>query len=661
MAHRTLAIVLLILPNVAAAKTWYLTPGDSIQETIDGAQPGDVIVLQEGYYAQDIAFDELDTDLTLRSETPAAAVITGRGAPATLDVSAGRNIHISGLTILPDFPDVDTVVRIDSATDVRIENCSIGGSAASQGPGEENPYSLLAVRGLVAGLIVENCDFGGFFVNQAAIRFVDISESPVAFTGNSLDCSRAGEGAMWTGAAVSWLGVNQDESNLDPGMSFLFERNHIHGIGAAFGLGGFMIGDTDHLFFRNNVIEADSSFSPLLGCYLYVDGDMGDIGVRSLVLANNTFSLPVEFTLIAVGSYPSSRILITNNLVDGSIYGLVHDQSDSITDCLIANNHATQMTGEWLISESDGWDVRNNIEDQPVVWVDADSARPYPYFELTEELIGGEFAWTPATDFLGRPREVPADAGAFEFVTGSTSCQDLGGYCCSEPTRCQGEDLGTTWDCTGVCCDTPCSTSLVVITTELPDAVLQVSYHALLEATGGEEPYAWVLESGALPPGLGLSAEGIISGSPAQTGMYGFSVQVADEGGQNASQSLEIEVLATSPCDNDLTDCNGTCVDLQTDPDNCGGCGNVCDLPHASAACVNGSCVVASCEAGRADCNLKPEDGCETVLPASGRCVQGGVVYEEIGCGSVSHAARSLPGLLVAAWLLLVLTRRRRT
>src|SRR5207253_3397619 len=37
-------------------------------------------------------------------------------------------------------------------------------------------------------------------------------------------------------------------------------------------------------------------------------------------------------------------------------------------------------------------------------------------------------------------------------------------------------------------------------------------------------------------------------------------------------------------------------------------------LPHASAGCMNGGCVIASCAAGFADCNKNAMDGCETAL-----------------------------------------------
>jgi hypothetical protein len=36
-----------------------------------------------------------------------------------------------------------------------------------------------------------------------------------------------------------------------------------------------------------------------------------------------------------------------------------------------------------------------------------------------------------------------------------------------------------------------------------------------------------------------------------------------------------------------MTECNGECVDLMSDEENCGACGNQC--PHDSH-CINGAC-----------------------------------------------------------------------
>lgn len=62
------------------------------------------------------------------------------------------------------------------------------------------------------------------------------------------------------------------------------------------------------------------------------------------------------------------------------------------------------------------------------------------------------------------------------------------------------------------------------------------------------------------------------------------------------------------------TNCGGTCVDTQTDPDHCGTCSNKCTAaPHASAACTAGACGL-ECSTGYADCDKSATSGCEAAL-----------------------------------------------
>lgn len=64
-------------------------------------------------------------------------------------------------------------------------------------------------------------------------------------------------------------------------------------------------------------------------------------------------------------------------------------------------------------------------------------------------------------------------------------------------------------------------------------------------------------------------------------------------------------------CTVGLTSCIGSCVNTQTNPLNCGGCGIVCGSNHSTPACTAGTCTIASCSPGWADCDANPNDGCE--------------------------------------------------
>ena len=56
----------------------------------------------------------------------------------------------------------------------------------------------------------------------------------------------------------------------------------------------------------------------------------------------------------------------------------------------------------------------------------------------------------------------------------------------------------------------------------------------------------------------------------------------------------------------------GTCRDTQTDLSHCGACGNACPArANATSTCAAGACGF-TCNAGFADCNMDPDDGCET-------------------------------------------------
>ncbi|MFO0567107.1 MAG: MopE-related protein, partial [Polyangiaceae bacterium] len=70
---------------------------------------------------------------------------------------------------------------------------------------------------------------------------------------------------------------------------------------------------------------------------------------------------------------------------------------------------------------------------------------------------------------------------------------------------------------------------------------------------------------------------------------------------------------ASQPCVNTAeTCCTSSCHDLQTDPTNCGTCGNTCPTPlNAQAVCNTGACGMGACSAGFLDCNKSATDGCE--------------------------------------------------
>ncbi len=83
----------------------------------------------------------------------------------------------------------------------------------------------------------------------------------------------------------------------------------------------------------------------------------------------------------------------------------------------------------------------------------------------------------------------------------------------------------------------------------LPSGVLAAVYGyqfgSASAVSGGTPPYSWSSPS-QLPPGLGLAADGTLGGTPIQTGLFTFSVQVVDSRGAAGSRTFAL-VIGTLP------------------------------------------------------------------------------------------------------------------
>ena len=76
-------------------------------------------------------------------------------------------------------------------------------------------------------------------------------------------------------------------------------------------------------------------------------------------------------------------------------------------------------------------------------------------------------------------------------------------------------------------------------------------------------------------------------------------------------------------CDGVDNDCDGLTdedFNLQSDPLNCGGCGTVCVIPNAAAACSAGACSFSGCSGGFVDADKDTSNGCECLPEGAETC-----------------------------------------
>ena len=88
--------------------------------------------------------------------------------------------------------------------------------------------------------------------------------------------------------------------------------------------------------------------------------------------------------------------------------------------------------------------------------------------------------------------------------------------------------------------------ALVFGSHHLPPGTVGRAYAGHLAAGGGTGTYAWALISGALPPGMGLAANGSVAGIPTTAGTFVFHARVTS-GAQSASTGALSIVVAPPP------------------------------------------------------------------------------------------------------------------
>ncbi|WDM00885.1 putative Ig domain-containing protein [Alicyclobacillus cycloheptanicus] len=83
---------------------------------------------------------------------------------------------------------------------------------------------------------------------------------------------------------------------------------------------------------------------------------------------------------------------------------------------------------------------------------------------------------------------------------------------------------------------------VTINTTVMGNGTVGQPYSEQLQASNGNGQYSWSVTQGSLPDGLSLSSNGLISGTPLQSGTSTFTVQVEDASGRTATETYTLNV-----------------------------------------------------------------------------------------------------------------------
>ena len=133
----------------------------------------------------------------------------------------------------------------------------------------------------------------------------------------------------------------------------------------------------------------------------------------------------------------------------------------------------------------------------------------------------------------------PTQAGSYSFyITLSFTCPS-GSKCAT----CHSDQQYTINVNPGTVAAPPKPTVVVSTASPLPDANLNQAYTAPGLTATGATVTSWTLAGGSLPAGVTLAPTGVISGTPTQSGTFGFTVQ-ANASGASGTKQLSLFVLA---------------------------------------------------------------------------------------------------------------------
>ncbi|RCV64573.1 hypothetical protein C5S53_08245 [Methanophagales archaeon] len=134
---------------------------------------------------------------------------------------------------------------------------------------------------------------------------------------------------------------------------------------------------------------------------------------------------------------------------------------------------------------------------------------------------------------------------------------------------------------------------------------------------------------------------------------HGAQIRAYDAEGNYGYDTFNVDVDTCPDCPNEKPYvCSAKCVDLATDPNNCGSCGNACG---ANAYCSSGTC---QCNSGYGNCDGDWSNGCEANLNTDpnncgscGNACDPGVTCKDGECEEWAEGCCKIPSGCIGGYL----------
>jgi PGF-pre-PGF domain-containing protein len=324
----------LVLIPTAGATLYYVNPTESIQAAVDNATDGDIIIVRDSMYTENV---DVDKRLTIRSESGYATVQAANASDSVFAVTAD-SVNISGFT----------VKNSNSSAGIRlndVDHCNISCNNVSRNK---------------RGIVSSSCNFNIIAENT----FADNAGEAISFD-NGSSYNRIINNTIANNYWGVWIvGYNGSSShniisdNVITGTK-QYGAINVYGNGTANNTitgnhassnngSGISLGD---LSSNNTVINNNASFNEYFGIFLYSSS-------YNTIIGNNASSNSNNGTGIFLGGLSNTNIVMNNIAANNALTGISLDSSNKnvIEENTISNN----SYGVFLSNSSTNNTIINN-------------------------------------------------------------------------------------------------------------------------------------------------------------------------------------------------------------------------------------------------------------------------------------------------------------